>query len=416
MNWFKKKEVKSEQFETVLKRLVAAQTGTLSSITPDNCMRSPTVHAIVTAVSRRIAVSPLHVYRKGISKGRETKEKLPDHPIAKLLKKPNDYQSRYDYWQDAASAFIRHGAYMAWIGRGTTGPIRTLHPLIPSEVTVKQDDNFNVTFTRGGTEYPSSKIHYVRSQSRDFFSPNSPIKDVQMAIALEIAAEEFGATFFNNGAVPLMILQFAAGSNGFKTDEEQKTFIEDFQAAFSGNKRHKAMILPKGIEKGGELKIENNKAQFLETRKYQRTVIAGAFGVPPHLAGDLERATFNNVEQQDSDFTLNVIMPIVQAFEAGMEKDLLTDEDRSDGIVIRFNLDVTLRADFKTRQEGYQLQIANGMIAPDDAREKEGMNPRLDGLGGEYLISANLMMAKQKAEETNEEEPETNDESLNDKT
>src|SRR6185295_14048410 len=115
--------------------------------------------------------------------------------------------------------------------------------------------------------------------------------------------------------------------------------------------------------------LENDKSQFLETRKYQRTVIAGAWGCPPHLVGDLERATFNNVEQQDSDFTGNVIMPIGACAEAAIERDLLTDEDVNSGVIVRFNFDSILRADFKSRQEGLQLQRQNGVISPNEGRE-----------------------------------------------
>lgn len=393
MSWWKKED-KTAQFETVLQRLVAAQMGTVGSVTPENCMKSPTVHAIVTAVSRRVAVTPVHVYQTGKKGDLATKEQLPNHPVAKLLKKPNDYQTRYDYWQDAASAFMRYGAYIAYIGRGTTGPIRMLNPLVTSDVTIEQDENFNVTFKRSNTTIPNNKVHYVRGPSRDFISPNSPVTDISIAIALEIEAENTGAAFFANGAIPLMILQIAAGSSGFKTQEEERQFIADFQQAFGGGNKHKAMLLPKGIEKGGEVAVDNDKAQSLETRKYQRTVIAGAFGVPPHLVGDLERATFNNVEQQDSDFTLNVVMPVVQAFEAAMEKDLLTDKDRANGIIIRFNLDSVLRADFKSRQEGLRIQRDEGVISSNEWRELEGKNPiKEDDGGNDYIRAANFVVA-----------------------
>lgn len=403
MSWFKRSEKKSEQFETVLKRLVAAQTGSVTNVTPDNCMRSPTVHAIVTAVSRRIAVSPVHVFKKSMKDGLETKTKLSNHPVAALLSKPNSYQSKYDYWQDAASTFMRHGAFIAWMGKGSTGPTRMLQPIVPSEMTIEQDENMNVMFKRGAQEYPLSQIHYVRGQARDFIHYNSPVEDIALSIALEIEAEEFGATFFANGAIPLMIMKIMQGSAGFKTPEDEKTFIEDFQKAFTGNKRHRAMLLPKGIERDGDLSIDNDKAQFLETRKYQRTVIAGAWGVPVHLVGDLERATFNNVEQQDKDFTSNVVMPVAQAFESAMERDLLTDEDRAAGIIIRFNLDAILRADFKSRQEGLRIQKDAGVINSNEWREIEGKNPIEDDKGGnDYVRAANFVVA---GEELTTEKP-----------
>jgi HK97 family phage portal protein len=354
-------------------------------------MKSPTVNAIVTAISRRISVSPVHVYEKTTSRGRDSKEKLPDHPVAKLLNKPNMWQTRTEYWLDAASCFVRHGRFFAFKSRGTTGPIRELVPLHPMIVQPCQDNNtYAVTFrvTQDGIgqrEYPQSKIHYVRGPARDFLCGDSPVKDVSLSIALEIAAEEFGATFFHNGALPLMVLKYIQGSAGFKNEEQEKKFVQDFQDAFGGKNRHRALLLPKGIEAGNPVSVENDKAQMIETRKYQRTVIAGAFGVPPHLVGDLERATFNNVEQQDTDFTSNVVQPVVTAFESAMERDLLTDEDRAAGRIIRFNLDSILRADFKSRQEGLQIQRQNGAIDADEWREIEGRNPLKSGKGGDEV-------------------------------
>lgn len=392
----------------VIQQLIAASRGQGfgGAVTPETCMQSPTVHAIVTAVTRRFGVTPVHVYRKGKKNGRESKERLPDHPVAKLLNAPNSFQSRVDYWQDATSWFCRYGNFYAFKSRGSTGPIRELLPLNPMSVTVQQDrDTWAVTYRRDATDLPKGKIHHVRGPARNGIEGDSPVNDVKTAIGLEIAAEKFGWSFFANGAMPLLVLSFLAGSSGFKTTEEQEKFKKDFQEALGGSNAHKNLLLPKGMDKPTSIPIENEKSQFLETRKYQRTVIAGAWGVPPHLVGDLERATFNNVEQQDSDFTLNVIMPIGRAFEAAMERDLLTTEDRNSGVVIRFNFDAILRADFKSRQEGLQIQRRNGVISSNEWREVEAYNPidAEDG-GDEYIHEANMVAGKT-PEETGNEPP-----------
>jgi HK97 family phage portal protein len=392
-------EAKANIFGDALMRIIAAQTGTYEAVNPENCMESPTVHAIVTAISRRFAVTPFHVYQKTTKNGLAAKEKLPNHPVAKLLAYPNSFQSRVDYWQDAGSWIARYGRYYAYKSRGSTGPIRELIPLTPRYVTPKLDPStWRATFEWNAGQnmevYPSSKIHHVRGPARDGIKGDSPVQDVAQSIALEIAAEKFGASFFSNGAIPLMVFKYMSGMQPFKDLEKEKEFIQSFQDLFSGNRRHRAMLLPKGIETGDPIKVENDKAQMLETRKYQRTVIAGAWGVPPHLVGDLERATFNNVEQQDGDFTLNVIMPYAQAFEASMERDLLTDDDVNNGIIIRANLDSILRADFKSRQEGLQIQRQNGALSPNEWREIEGRNPiSADDGGDEYIRPANMVVA-----------------------
>lgn len=365
-------------------------------VTPENCMRSPTVHAIVTAVSRRLSVSPLRVMRRSYnSKGREQKEVLPDHPVSSLLSKPNGWQSRTNYWLDAVSVFMRHGNFYAYKSSGVTGPIRYLIPLHPDSVTVGQGDDLLPTYRatyagRGQQDVPIDKMHHVRGSARDFVVGDSPIYDCREAVALEIALEQFGAAFFGNGALPLMFFTPGEKFKDFATTEARDKFFATLREALTGKRAHSGFWLPKGLETK-DVQVENEKTQFIEARKFQRTVIAGAFGVPPHFVGDLERATFNNVEQQDTDFVINVVMPVAQAFETAMERDLLTPADRAQGVIIRFNLDAIQRADFKSRQEGLQVQRRNGVINANEWREAENRNPIDEADGGEkYIVEGNM--------------------------
>src|SRR5690606_7899964 len=113
---------------------------------------------------------------------------------------------------------------------------RQLMPLHPGAVSIHRDSNMNiavnVTEAGGGQrEYTLSEIHHVRGAARDFLNGDSPVNDVHEAIALEIAAEEFGATFFGNGALPLLVFNLMQGFAGFKTKEEENAFIESVQKA-----------------------------------------------------------------------------------------------------------------------------------------------------------------------------------------
>jgi HK97 family phage portal protein len=375
---------------TVMRRLEAIyETSSGESITPENCEKSPTVKAMVTAVSRRFAVMPVHVYKKTTKNGLTVKEYQPNHPVEKLLNWPNDWQTRASYWMDAASWLMRYGNYYAYKGRGVTGPIRRLLPLQPSAVSPKQDDNWDVTYRTtlsGGRQetYTLNQIHHARLASRDGIEGASPVTDIREAIALEVAAEKFGASLFGNGAMPGLIFEYQDSNAGHKKDEDRITFQDDVQRVYGKKGRFRALLLPKGIAKPTTIDIQNDKAQFLELRQFQRTVIAGAWGCPPHLVGDLSKGTFNNVEQQDQNFTTNVILPLVRVFETAMERDLLTDSDVNSGIIIRFNPDATLRADFLQRQQGLNIQRMAGVISADEWREHEGMNPRSDGGGSTY--------------------------------
>lgn len=394
---------------TLIRRLeMAYQTVSGVSVTPETCMRSPTVNAIVTSISRRISVSPIRVMRKTFVRGRETKELLPNHSVARLLSRPNNWQTRSSYWLDATSALLRYGRYFAFKGRGDTGPIRFLHPLSPGSVTVEQDTqsldvSYRAVVVGGGQRLVSAnEMHHVRGPARDFVTGDSPIEDIREAIALEIAIEQHGAAFFGNGALPLLVFGISDGFKGFATQAEETEFIESVKSALGGKRRFTSFLKPKGITLD-TVEVDHERSQLIEVRKYQRTVIAGGFGVPPHFVGDLERATFNNVEQQDTDFVINVVLPIAQMFEAAMERDLLTDSDRREGVIIRFNLDAVQRADFKSQQEGLKIQREAGVISANDWREAVNRNPISSGDGGDdYIRPMNFSVA---GEEEIAEEP-----------
>lgn len=387
--------------DTLIQRLEAVYRTTSGVVvTPETCMESPTVNAIVTAVSRRLSVSPVRVMRRTYGdKGRERKEILPTHPVARLLGRPNSWQSRANYWLDAGSSLMRYGRFYAFKAQGNTGPIRRLVPLPVYNVHIDQDDTtlepkYRVKLLGGQQmDIPADEMHYVRGAARDFLNGDSTVTDVRESIALEIAMERYGSSFFGNGTVPLLIFTLMQGFADFKSTAERDSFLSSVREQLSGRRAHSAFMLPKGIDVK-DMKIENEKAQFIQARKHQRTVIAGAFGVPPHFVGDLERATFNNVEQQDTDFVINVVMPIAQMFEAAMERDFLTDEDRRDGVIIRFNLDAIQRADFKSRQDGLKVQREAGVISANDWREAENRNPISEEDGGEdYIRPANFVVA-----------------------
>ena len=376
--------------DTLIRRLDAAfETGSGVSVTPETAMQSPTVQALVTGVSRRLSTLPVHVLRKTQNGPRTRKERLPNHPVQKLLEKPNGWQSPNDFILDGTSVLMRYGNFYTFKARGSTGPIRSLDPIHPGQADVEQRDDlsllYRVTLDSGRyMELEQSQVCHVRGPARNFYKGDSPVMDVREAIALEIAAEKFGSAFFGNGAMPGMVFEFMEGVSGFETDEERRAFQDDFEKAYSQKGRFRALLLPSGMKLGKSLDIANDKAQFLETRRLQRSIIAGAFGAPPHMVGDLERATFSNIEQQSLDIVQTLVLPYARMFEGAMERDLLTPADRAQGVIIRFNLDGALRGDFKSRQEGQQIMRQNGVINANDWRENENMNPRDDEGGEEY--------------------------------
>ena len=137
------------------------------------------------------------------------------------------------------------------------------------------------------------------------------------------------------------------------------------------------------------LQLTNEESQFLQTRKHQRTVIAGAFGIPPHRIGDLERATFSNIEHQALEFVTYALMPYLVAIESAAWRDLIPEPQKAD-TVIKFNVDALLRGDTKSRAESLQIERQNGIISANEWRALTDRPPRDDPGGDEYITPLNM--------------------------
>ena len=139
------------------------------------------------------------------------------------------------------------------------------------------------------------------------------------------------------------------------------------------------------------ISISPEQAQFLETRKFQIDEIARIFRVPPHMSGDLEKSSFNNIEQQSLEFVKYTLDPWVSRLEQAMFRALLTREEKKK-YFFKFNVDGLLRGDYQSRMAGYAVGIQNGFMSPNDIRALENLDriPKEDG-GDLYMVNGNMV-------------------------
>jgi len=149
-------------------------------------------------------------------------------------------------------------------------------------------------------------------------------------------------------------------------------------------------ILEEGM-KFETISMPNNEAQFLETRKFQVSEICRIFRVPPHLVGDLEHATFSNIEHQSISFAVHTIRPWLVRIEQAINRSLFSEKEKG-RFYAQFNIDGLMRGAYKERMEGYAIARQNGWMSANDIRELENMNPLTDDQGGNaYLVNGNMI-------------------------
>jgi HK97 family phage portal protein len=217
----------------------------------------------------------------------------------------------------------------------------------------------------------------------DGFTGLNPVAYARQAIALGLSTEAHGATLFTNGAVTSGVLSTDQSLSDKAFNHLKQQFDEDHRGLANA---HKPMILEMGLSwKPVSLNMEDS--QFLETRKYQRAEICGLFRVPPHMVGDLEKATFSNIEHQGADFLNTALVPILTRIESRVRIGLLAPGEQLTHYG-KFTTAALLRGDLKSRLDAYGKGIQWGMWSPNDCLEKEDENPR-EG-GDVYLTPMNM--------------------------
>lgn len=286
--------------------------------------------------------------------------------------------------------------------RDASGRITALYPLLPNKMDISRSPDTREIFytywrdmdeTRqkektGGVILRKEDILHVPGLSFDGMLGYSPIALAKNAVGMPIATEDYGASFFANGASPGGIWEYPT------TLKNHEQIREAWERLYKGmGNSHRLAVLEDGL-KYHQISIPPEQWQFLETRKFQLNEIARTFRVPPHMIGDLEKSSFSNIEQQSLEFVKYTVEPWVIRLEQAMCQNLLTESEQ-DRYSIRFNLDGLLRGDYETRMKGYSMGIQNGFMSPNDCRRLENFDliPPEEG-GDTYMVNGNMVSLK----------------------
>ena len=369
-------------------------------VTERSAMQMTAVYCCVRILSEAVASLPLQFYRYTDDGG---KEKAVDHPLYFLLHdEPNPEMTSFIFRETQMTHLLLWGNAYSQIIRNGKGEVVAMYPLMPDRMKVDRDEHGRLYYEytvydaddvdgRKGTNkvgrtvrlQPHDVLH-IPGLGFDGLVGYSPIAMAKNAIGLAIATEEYGSKFFANGAAPSGVLEHPG------TIKDPSKVRESWQATFGGSgNANKIAVLEEGM-KYTPISISPEQAQFLETRKFQIDEIAMIFRVPPHMIGDLEKSSFNNIEQQSLEFVKYTLDPWVSRWEQAMVRALLTPDEKKK-YFFKFIVDGLLRGDYQSRMNGYATARQNGWMSANDIRELENLDRIPAEQGGDlYLINGNM--------------------------
>lgn len=338
------------------------------NVTPETAIQVPDVYACVSVLAQDVGRCPLKLR---VSTGDGEMTDAVDHHLWEILHDlPNPETTATEFRDSLMRDLLREEVAYAEIVRRPNGTIKGLWRLDPCRMTVTRNA-FNVkvyTYRVEGGQPIVWTFDPDRPPLLELRAP-SPIKRCRDLVGMAIALDRYAGKFFANGTRLSGLLHVPAGTK----PEGKQGIREMFESMHKGvENAHKIGVI-EGATTFTPLSSTNDEAQFNETRKQIRTMIAGAFRVPPHKIGDLERATFSNIEQQSLEFVTYTILPYLRRLEQSMSKWLLDAKDRK-RLFVRFNFEGLLRADSAGRAQLYSIMLQNGVLTRNEVRALENRN------------------------------------------
>ena len=358
-----------------------------------NALQVTAVFACVRLISESIASLPLFLYRK-TSTG---KEKATDLPLYGALHDvPNPETDSFQFWQAFVANMLVYGRGYAEVVRNNAGQVVQMWNITTPYCRLQRNSEtqeLEYVVTIPGKEQfilRKDQIFRVDWFSMDALNAFKPLELAQNAIGLSEATEEFGSNYFKNGANVGGIIEYP----DVLGDNDLEQYKKDIRKEYSGLSNSARLLF---LEQGAKFqKVSNTpeESQMLETRKFQVEEVARFYNVPLHMIGDLDHATFSNIEQMSLNYVIYTLRPYLVRIERAAVAQLLTELDRQT-LFIKFSADALLRGDYLSRMQGYAQARQNGWMSANDIRDLEDMGSIPGEEGGDaYLANGALRSLK----------------------
>lgn len=347
-------------------------------------MGVPAVYACVNLLAESIGALPLAVWQISDAETGARRE-ASGHPLHALMTgRPCPHMSGPEWVEWVVSCTALRGDAFNRIVTDRRGEITGLIPMEYTSVSPEMREDGTMRYLRYGR--PRGKL--VLQDDEVFRLPwkiqangtsMSPIAVQRESFALALSARRYQMQLMTNGATP----KGAVKSPNELSPEAAQRLIESWERRHQGPENAGRLAVFDGGLEWVNIGMSNEDAQFAELAQMSLRDVARAFRIQPHKIGDLEKATFSNIEHQSIEFVTDTLLPWVRRFEARAENWLLTDAERRQ-FSVEFNLRGLLRGDAKARGELYKALFYASAISPNEIRRMEGMNP-IEG-GNRYYI------------------------------
>jgi HK97 family phage portal protein len=347
-----------------------------------------TVYACVRILADQMASLPLRLMKSQDEEGYYRPYR--NHPAYRLFKRPNKYQTGFDFRRALFASAYLFGNGIAYIKRdGAARPIEA-HVVPPGNVSIGDYDGQLYYIIRplspsGHLEpeiiLPATDVIHIKSLNLDVTGIDI-IQAHKGTFGLAQAAQTYANQYFTNGASFSGVVEHPM--------ELKDAGIQNLRAGIKEQQTSTGSILV--LEEGAKYNKLNDtmvNSGVVDVRKYNSVDIARIYGVPMYLLGENSGTTFSNLEHMNRAFSQTALVPMCEQAEAQYDLTLLTERDyNAESMYFEHDFGNLLRGDMKTQAEIMRFMLTNGTIKRNEVRDWQGYarDPDLD----DYLTPLNM--------------------------
>lgn len=353
----------------------------------------PHVRTVCDFLGRNIAQLGIHFFRRVSDTDRE---RLTDHPLARLLSRPNLFTTRYRLInalvQDIAVFDMAVWARITPgdVGNDVGGLVR-----LPMDRTKPVDGDwmepaaFEVKGSAGTVRLPRDRVVYFRG-----YNPSSnrlglsPMETLRGILAEGVSSQAYREQLWRNGARMSGWISRPAEAPKW-SDKGRERFRADWRGLYTGEGQMAGgtPILEDGMQwnAGG---MTPEQAQYLETRKLTREEVASAFHIPLPMVGILEHATYSNIREQHRQLYQDTLGPWLVWLAEEIELQLLPEFADSEDVYCEFNIAEKMRGSFEEQAAAASTAAGGPWMTRNEIRARNNL-PQIDG-GDELIVPMNV--------------------------
>lgn len=363
----------------------SSRSATGEVVTQLSALRVAAVWACATILAEDVAKLPWHVYRQQPDGGKSI---AGDHPLERLLQRPNGYQNGFEFKEQMMAALVlRRNAYAPIIRDGRGAPV-ALIPVNPDWTTLYQAPDGQIFYNVARQNQhlaamlkslplmiPAEDMLHIRGMSLNSLWGQSAISSGKDAIGLALAQQSLAAVFASNGAQLSGVLEAPNRLSDIAYERLKQSWKEKRSGISNAGE---TAILEEGM-KFSKLGMTSVDAEFIAARNFQVAEMARMFRIPLHKLGVSDRSTNATMAQAEQEYSNNTVLSWVTRIEQKLNETFgLLDQ----GLFVELDMSHFLRADITSRFNAYRAGIVGMFMEPNRARRAEGWG---DMEGGDKL-------------------------------